>query len=270
MQLFGIDFTSAPGPRKPVVVASGRWTGQAVLLENIEALTSWTDFEAFLQRPGPWLGAFDFPFGLPREALIDLEWPLSWQNMVLHCRDMGRAHFKQALDRYRESRPFGQRYAHRQTDHPAHSHSPLKLVNPPVGLMFLEGAPRLLEAGVRIPLLHSGDPSRIAVEAYPGHLARAIETRSYKGDGKDANTPERLACRQRILQALQTGQPPLSIQLQLAPAHAIEVLNDTRGDKLDACLALLQAAWSASQPAPNYGLPDNTDPVEGWIATVPG
>jgi hypothetical protein len=37
------------------------------------------------------------------------------------------------------------------TDHPAGSHSPLKLVNPPVGLMFLEAAPRLLASGVSIP-----------------------------------------------------------------------------------------------------------------------
>ena len=49
----------------------------------------------------------------------------------------------------------------------------MKWVNPPVVLMLHAGAPRLLAANVTLPGLHRGDPSRIALEAYPGMLARA-------------------------------------------------------------------------------------------------
>ncbi len=269
MKLFGIDFTSAPNRRKPIVVAAGCFQGEGVQLTHFETLTDWAAFERFLQGAGPWLGAFDFPFGLPCEAIHDMGWPATWPTMVEHCNTLGRDAFRAALDRHRENRPAGQRYAHRATDHPARSHSPLKLVNPPVGLMFLEGAPRLLRAGVHIPLVSPGDTNRIAIEAYPGFLARQIERNSYKGDAASANTPERQAARQRIVDTLRTGQHSLSMPLRMSDEHCTEVLGDARGDRLDACLALLQAAWSARAGAPCYGLPDITDPLEGWIATVP-
>ena len=130
-----------------------------------------------------------FSFGLPREAVVDLGWPCNWPDLVQYCKKIGRTEFRAALDRHREARPSGDRYAHRATDRPARSHSPLKLVNPPVGLMYLEGAPRLLDAAVTIPGMIQGDPERIAVEAYPGFVARAIDRRSYKSDTRARQSP---------------------------------------------------------------------------------
>jgi capsular polysaccharide biosynthesis protein len=53
----------------------------------------------------------------------------------------------------------------------------------PVGLIFFEGAPRLVRLGVTIPALRSGDWERIVVEAYPGVLARQLIGRAgYKTD----------------------------------------------------------------------------------------
>ena len=102
---------------------------------------------------------------------------------ALRCaRPLGAAH---ELDAYRAGRPAGRKYPHRATDLPAGSHSPIKLVNPPVALMFLEGAPRLARAGVTIPGLVAGDPRRVAVEAYPGLAARDHHPRLIQG-GRDA------------------------------------------------------------------------------------
>src|SRR5690606_983805 len=64
--LHGVDFTSAPSRRKPIVVASGRPHANGLRLERIERIVDLAGFEAFLARPGPWLGVFDLPFGLPR------------------------------------------------------------------------------------------------------------------------------------------------------------------------------------------------------------
>ena len=79
-------------------------------------------------------------------------------------RDARPGAFRAALDTYRASRAVGNKYPHRATDLPAGSHSPIKLVNPPVALMFLEGAPRLARAGVTIPglaaAIRSGSRSR--------------------------------------------------------------------------------------------------------------
>jgi hypothetical protein len=153
LRIYGVDFTCAPRRAKPITVASGILRKNVLHLEVIERLEDFAAFEAFLQRPGPWVGGFDFPFSMPRELVRDLGWPTSWKGLVAHCAKMTRLELRAALDAYRNSRPVGSKYAHRATDLPAGSSSPMKLVNPPVALMFHEGAPRLLAAGVHIPLL---------------------------------------------------------------------------------------------------------------------
>jgi hypothetical protein len=265
--LFGVDFTSAPRRTKPITLAVGHRCGDAVVLERIEALPDWPAFEALLQQPGPWLGAFDFPFGLPREAAIDLDWPQHWPELVRHCHALGRAGFRAALDAYRESRPPGRRYAHRATDLPARSHSPLKLVNPPVGLMFLEGAPRLLQAGVSLAGMHAADPQRIALEAYPGLLARSICAQSYKSDDKHKQTEARRQVRAQIVHALCSGAHALRVELRGDRSLLAGLIEDASGDRLDAVLALLQAAHGVHAGAPDYGLLPGFDALEGWIAT---
>ena len=83
----------------------------------------------------------------------------NWRKLVEFCGDLTRAELRGILDGYRATRPAGRKYAHRRTDLPAGSSSPMKLVNPPVALMFHEGAPRLADAGVHLPGLADGDRS---------------------------------------------------------------------------------------------------------------
>ena len=64
--LLGIDFTVAPSRRKPVTVARGRMLGGVLRLDGVDALQDLAGFERVIAEPGPWVGAFDFPFGLPR------------------------------------------------------------------------------------------------------------------------------------------------------------------------------------------------------------
>jgi hypothetical protein len=264
----GVDFTSRPRKQKPITVATGRMRSRAFELEGIEECCDWGSFESWLKRDGPWVAGFDFPFGLPRDATHDLGWPATWPELVLHCRSLGRESFRTTLDGYREGRPTGNRYAHRATDYPAGSHSPLKLVNPPVGLMFLEGAPRLLKAGVTIPGLVKGDPQRIAFEAYPGFAARQIVKGSYKSDASAKQTPQRTHARKAIVAALVSTDNPFGFALS-APAQLLNsMVRDATGDRLDAVLCSLQAAWAWQRRADNYGLPSNIDSLEGWIAMV--
>ena len=264
----GVDFTSRPRKQKPITIATGRMHSRAFELESVDEYCDWENFEPWLKRDGPWVAGFDFPFGLPREATRDLGWPTTWPELVLHCRSLGRESFRTALDRYRESRPEGNRYAHRATDHPAGSHSPLKLVNPPVGLMFLEGAPRLLEAGVTIPGLVQGDPLRIAFEAYPGFAARQVVKGSYKNDARAKQTPQRMRARKAIVAALVSTDNPFGFALSASPRTLASLVRDATGDRLDAVLCALQAAWAWQRRSDNYGLPTKIDPLEGWIATV--
>ncbi|HVL34857.1 MAG TPA: DUF429 domain-containing protein [Burkholderiales bacterium] len=265
MRIYGVDFTCAPRRAKPITVAVGTLRARRLVIEHLEALVSFSEFEALLRRAGPWVGGFDFPFSVPRELVGDLGWPRTWQGLVRHASRYSRLEFRALLDAYRQTRPAGRRYAHRATDLPAGSSSPMKLVNPPVALMFHEGAPRLAAAGVHLPALRRGDDARVALEAYPGLLARRqLGIReSYKSDTRSEQTAARRAVRARILAALGRGEP---LGIRLVTTLEKRLLDDGSGDALDAAICAVQAAWAARQPG--YGLPPSVPPAEGWIVSA--
>ncbi len=269
MRIYGVDFTCAPRKAKPITVASGILAGSALRLEAIDELSSFAQFEAFLARPGPWLGGFDFPFSLPRELVRDLGWPADWGALVAHCSGMSRLELRAALDAYRGTRSPGNKYVHRATDYPAGSSSPMKLVNPPVALMFHEGARRLAAAKIRLPGLRHDRSSRIALEAYPGLLARkqlGIRA-SYKSDTRGEHTPARRRIRAEILRALKAGRP-LGVSIGLPRSLEKQILEDGSGDLLDAVICAVQAAWGWRKRRINYGLPADAPAGEGWILTA--
>jgi hypothetical protein len=267
LRIYGVDFTCAPRRAKPITIAVAVLRKKSLSLEDVERAASFADFEAFLQRPGPWVGGFDFPFSLPRELVRDLGWPSDWQTLVAHCSTFARLQFREALDSYRNTRPVGKKYAHRATDLPAGSSSPMKLVNPPVALMFHEGARRLLAAGVRIPGLFENRSSRIALEAYPGLLMRKqLGLRaSYKSDTRRDHTPARKAVRQTAVKAMVEAKP-LGIALRAGKKLLKALVDDGSGDLLDAAICAVQAAWAAGQKG--YGIPAGAPAGEGWIISA--
>ena len=143
------------------------------------------------------------------------------------------------------------------------SSSPLQTRYVPVGFMFFEGLHRLVAAGVHLPGLRDGDARRTALEAYPGFLAFAlIGRRSYKNQA----SADRLDARRDIVDALVEGRPWPGLRLELPPAQRERLLEDASGDRLDAMLCLVQAAWADARPG--FGLPAPIDPIEGWIVTA--
>ena len=267
MRIYGVDFTCAPRKAKPITIAVALLRKKSLFLEDVEHAASFTEFEALLERPGPWVGGFDFPFSLPLELVRDLGWPLDWKLLVEHCATFDRTGFRNVLDTYRNTRPVGKKYAHRATDLPAGSSSPMKLVNPPVALMFHEGARRLLAAGVRIPGLLENQSSRIALEAYPGLLVRKqLDLRaSYKSDARRDQTPARKAVRRATVKAMVEGKP-LGIALRAGKKLLKSLVDDGSGDLLDAAICAAQAAWAAGQKG--YGIPVGAPAGEGWIISA--
>jgi hypothetical protein len=269
VRIYGVDFTSSPRKAKPIAAAAGVFQGKTLRIGKIERLETFEQFEAFLSRPGPWIGGFDFPFGLSREAVEDLAWPTGWSDLLLHCRRLGRVEFKRLLDAYRLTRPKGRRYAKRLGDTASGAHPSVKFVNPPVAFMFLEGASRLAAAGLHIPGLQAAERSRIALEAYPGMLVRKQLgiAHSYKNDAPAKQTPARRAVRKRILAALEAGKP-LGVRLRLAPRVRSAMLEDGSGDALDSVICAIQACWGWQRRKANFGLPAGVDPLEGWIVSA--
>lgn len=265
--LHGVDFSSRPGPRKPIMVASGELDGTLFTLRSLTELASLDAFAAWLAEPGPWLTGFDFPFSLSREFVEGSGWPARWPELMQHLRRHSRAELRGIFQAWCDARPSGSKFAHRAADLLAGASPSMKWVNPPVAWMLLEGAPRLLDAGVDLPGLHRGDPLRVALEAYPGVVARRITRASYKSDDRARQTPARREARQHILHALQQGMP-LGIALYAAPALCSRLLDDASGDALDATICAMQAAWGWQRRASGYGLPADADPLEGWIVSV--
>ena len=270
--LLGCDFSSSPTRQKPIVLALGRNIDGRVQLSKIEQIASLPAFEAWLLQPQAWLGVFDLPFGLPRELVTHLKWPLKWPELMAHYAALSRADIRNTFAAFCNARPVGGKFAHRACDVPAASSPSMKWVNPPVAYMLHAGAPLLLAAGVHLPGLHDGDTTRIALEGYPGLLAREVlGKRSYKSDDKAKQTPERLIARKDLITALELGQTRLKLRLKLTHAQRDALTGDAKGDALDAVLCLMQAAWAQTQHAAgaaNYGLPANVDPLEGWIITA--
>ena len=267
--VLGCDFSSSPSKRKNIVMAWGRWRSGRVVLDQLAYCDSLAGFGQALQIPGPWVGGFDLPFGLPRELVSQLGWPDQWLACMQHYARLSRAEIRDAFAAFCHPRPVGGKFAHRATDIPAGSSPSMKWVNPPVAFMLHAGIPLMLNAGLHFPGLHEGDATRVALEAYPGLWAkRVLANRSYKNDASSKQTPERLIARKDLLHALLWGHDSLPVRLKLTDAQQDQLVADPTGDSMDAVLCMVQAAWAVQQHSsghPLYGLPVTMDPLEGWI-----
>ncbi len=269
MRILGIDFTSAPARVKPITAARCVLDGTVLRLERIDHLHGFRSFEAMLNAPGPWVGGFDFPFGQARRFVETVDWPLkrplSWQAYVAYAHWLGRARFVTALEDYKADRATGDKQHRRVTDRLARSQSPQTLYGTPVAKMWFEGAVRLADSGLYIPLLQEdGDTSRVAVEAYPGVMVRALlGSLKYKG----LDEPERRNARIQLVQEL--AGPRLArtygFALSVSAAQANDLIDDPLADELDAVLCAVQAGWAYCQ-GDGFGVPPSADPIEGWIS----
>lgn len=267
MQIIGVDFTSSPRKAKPIVCAICELVGTRLELQEIRMLESFTTFEEFLNPEGEWLCGIDAPFSQPRRLLEDLELPLFWSGYVSAFAEMKREAFVNLLNAYREKQPIGQKEHLRTVDKLAKSISPMKLYGVPVGKMFFELAPRLLETPLNIPVLRPTSDRRTVLEVYPSLVARAlIGKQSYKNDTKKQQTKEKLEARALLVERLESSKlhTLYGVTLTLMKKQKMLLLNDSKGDVLDACLAAIQTAWAYRQE--HFGFPNGVDRLEGWIA----
>jgi hypothetical protein len=69
-----------------------------------------------------------------------------------------------------------------------------------------------------------------------------------------------------LIAALEQGRGRLGLHLMIDAPQRDSLAADASGDRLDAVLCMLQAAWACRRP--HHGLPDVIDPLEGWIVTA--
>jgi Protein of unknown function (DUF429) len=293
----GVDFSCAPSKAKPITVAWGQRHGSVVKLDRLDHLSTLIDFEHLLSGQHPrsdegWLGGFDFPFGLPRifvDALgLTMDEPAEapiCDRLIQHLqtRCQTRQGFQQLIDQWGQGWGEGTRPSklpHRHCDTAmlgTSSTSPLQTRYVPVGKMYFEGLSRLVAADIDLPGLRASKARpdvapRLAFEAYPGLLAtEVLGKHSYKSDDKSSQTADRLVQRLTLIDALEQGRTRLGVRLKLSPAQRDHLASDAKGDRLDAVLCLLQAAWAHQRLADGdarAGIPLDADTVEGWILSA--
>lgn len=307
--LLGLDFSCAPSLRKPLTLAWGRRAGDVVRLERLDEIPTLAGLEQVLRNTHDVLAGCDFPFGLPRPFVQALcthppdgfpadhlaalrractpsaeAEPGAADALIraLHAHCVDRAGFQRLVDGWGQTwdtmRPPGPKLLHRPTDTAVPgigSTSPLQTRYVPVGKMYFEGMVRLVGADLTLPGLRRGRPDALAFEAYPGFLSgEVLGRRSYKSDATAPPEQQqaRLIARMDLIDALEQGRTRLNLRLKLTPAQRDFIVQDAKGDRLDAALCLVQAAWAQREGERSdtrwWGLPIVVDPVEGWILTA--
>lgn len=268
MRVFGVDFTSSPGPKKPITCVVAALEDQILSVDCLAAVESFEVFENFLESSGPWIAGLDFPFGQPRRLIAALGWPESWEEYVCQLEAVTMHDFEALLKHYREERAAGDRQHLRAVDARADARSAMMLYGVPVGRMFLRGAPRLARSSVSVLPCRPSRQDRVVVEAYPALMARRwAGRRSYKSDAPNQQTQARKQARQEILQALLSSRLDTiyGFRVSLCDVMAQAMIADGTGDQIDALMCAVQAAWAHTQRSDGYGIPVWADALEGWI-----
>ena len=154
--------------------------------------------------PRPLAGRIaDFPFGLPRRAIADLDWPPDLASPRAPLRHAQQTAFRAALDAYRRSRRSVAAMPIAPPTSPALAQS--AEAGESAGRADVPGrAPRLLAAGVRVPgmltVTRAAWPSRLIRAARPPH--HPLRTGRPRRRKQNA---ERHAARKQIIDTLTAG-----------------------------------------------------------------
>lgn len=273
INVYGIDFTSRPSCDKPIVAVECHLDGNLLRYVRTEIWESFERVEDFLKSQpydSPWIAGIDAPFGLATKFVKEKGWATEWSRYVrCHVKPLSEKGWIKTLERYKKSRKKGDKEHFRTTDRIAGSNSPQHLANPPVGTMFYHCAPMLMKSGVKIPGLHEvGSPDRVVVEAYPGVAAHQLVGKlKYKTEQPSKRNAAQKKARILIKQELTDGKAFKIYGIGVKNCGKLSgLIEDCKGDHLDALLCCLQAAWAWRNPVDFRTLPASIGLTEGLIA----
>lgn len=268
MRIYGLDFTSAPSRRKPLILVGCTFEEYVLRPESSEVLTGFEELEAFLVDGGPWVCGIDFPFGQPRGLVGALGWPSSWEGYVGKVSRLSKDEFEDAIKADMAARPPGSKFRYRLADRRSRSTSAMRLFRVPVGKMFYRGAPLLLGSGVSVEPCRPSEAGRVAVEAYPAVVARRfLGKRSYKSDERKKQTAAHTEAREELVEGLGSWvlREAYGFTVEVNEVWRERLVADPMADELDSLLCAVQAAWAYTKRDEGWGVPEECDRDEGWI-----
>lgn len=235
----GVDFTSAPSPRKPLTIAHGEEQRRAhaheLHIHRLDAAPDYAPLRKLLHASYPLLLGLDAPLSLPR-AFVREHRP--------YTPGEDRKTFVARVAAFAASRPVGHKEPRRACDVAAGALSPVKRINPPLAAMYHTARQLLAQAPARVlpwDVAQAGTTA-VVLETYPGALARALlgNRTPYKGARADAEVRrtllERLSCTWAV---------------RMEPSIHAACVEDPLGDVLDAvlCCVLVWRAWTTGEVA---------------------
>ena len=268
VKIYGLDFTSTPSRRKPLILVGCTLTGDTLRPESSEVIADFEEFRAFLVGDGPWVCGMDFPFGQPRSLVEALGWPASWEGYVGKVSRLSKDEFEDAIKADMATRPPGSKFRYRLADRRSRSTSAMRLFRVPVGKMFYRGAPILLRSGVSVEPCRPSEAGRVAVESYPAVVARRfLGKRGYKSDERKKQTAAHTEAREELVEGLGSGvlREAYGFTVEVDGAWRERLVADPMADELDSLLCAVQAAWAYTRRDEGWGVPAECDRDEGWI-----
>lgn len=270
MKVLGIDVTSRPSAKKPLVIASGSYRRGRLFVHEISCHSSFSGFEDLLASTGPWVAGIDAPLSFPR-GFCEYLGATDWRDCCYRVRLLGRTRFEQSVYAYREKLPKGQSLPLRECDRRAGAKSPLLLAYVPVGKMAYEVMSRLSLAECRvIPFERPSRGRGVVLETYPALVARRfIPGRKYKHEVRKTPDASCRTAREDLAKAL--GWRPFfehsGFSLTMMGQVEEMCVSDVQGDALDAVLCAATAAWGHTVRRQGYGVPPGPVSAEGWIVS---
>ena len=289
--VIGIDFSSSPSKKKPIVIAEGilfcDFSNQqkkplpTLHLERFLTIKTLNHFEEYLISNKSWIGGFDLPFSLSREIIEHFGWPTKWDDFVKFYCSKEKKFLRNCFKSWCDSKKKGKKFSYRLTDKISQSSPAMRWVNPPVAWMLYAGMQTMLRAKLFFPahsfpikskniyskfILKNKKPRfKIALESYPAYTARKKTRNPYKSDNEKKNNNLKKNNRQLILNSLLKNEVGFQLALIIDEKFFQPIIDDGKGDFLDALICMAQAASAVIKP--NFGLPKKVDPLEGWILT---
>ena len=268
MKIYGLDFTSSPSRKKPLILVGCTFEGSTLRPETSGVFTGFEDLESFLTTGGPWVCGMDFPFGQPAGLVEALGWPDSWEGYVGKVSRLSKEEFEGSIKADMAQRPPGSKFRYRLADRRSGSTSAMRLFRVPVGKMFYRGAPLLLRSGVSVEPCRPNGCERVTVEAYPAVVARRfLARRSYKSDERKKQTDIHEGAREEIVAGLasETLERAYGFRVEVDAPWREKLIEDPMADELDSLLCAVQAAWAYTKRGEGWGVPEECDRDEGWI-----
>ena len=127
MKNFRVNFKDKPTPKNAISVAfCDSKKNNGLTVHKVEAFSSLTEFEKFLEQKEPWFAVLNFPLTQPKQFLEKMTLSHVWNHSIKEIHKWKQTGFEKKVKQYTKKLSKGVKTPLRITDIFAGAESPLK------------------------------------------------------------------------------------------------------------------------------------------------